>query len=97
MYKLLCVSLYTSCDSFSLHNRFLPFQFAITFHKIIGFPLEARFLIIHIQLKDVSVIKENQKLRTISYTARFNQHQSAICALYTKGGCGLSTAVLSTI
>jgi len=40
-----------------LQKRFVPFQFAITFHKIFGFPLEAtlsRFLIIHIQFKDVS-------------------------------------------
>jgi len=40
-----------------LQGRFVPFQFAITFYKIFGFPLEAtlsRFLIIHIKFKDVS-------------------------------------------
>jgi len=82
LYKLSCVSSYTRCDS--LQNRFVPFQFAITFYEIFGFSLEAtlsRFLIMHIQFKDViSLIKENQKLRAISYTTRLNQHQSAICA-----------------
>jgi len=37
--------------------QFVLFQFATTFHKIIGFPLDAalsRFLIIHIELKDIS-------------------------------------------
>jgi len=40
-----------------LQNRFDPFQFAIRFYKILDFPLEAtlsRFLITHIQFKDVS-------------------------------------------
>jgi len=40
-----------------LQNRFVPFQFAITFYEIFGFPLEAtlsRFLIILIQFEDVS-------------------------------------------
>jgi len=32
-------SSYTSCDS--LQNRFVPFQFAASFNKIFGFPLEA--------------------------------------------------------
>jgi len=52
---LLHVTSYTSCDS--LQNRFVPFQFAIIFYKIFGFPLEAtlsRSLITHIQFKDVS-------------------------------------------
>jgi len=40
-----------------LQNRFVPFQCAITFYWILGFPLEttlSRCLIIHIQFKDVS-------------------------------------------
>jgi len=40
-----------------MRNRFIPFQFAITFYKIFGFSLEAilsRFLIIQIQFKRVS-------------------------------------------
>jgi len=39
-----------------LQNRFFPFQFVITFHKIFGFSLEAtlsRFIIL-IQFEDVS-------------------------------------------
>jgi len=50
------VLIYTkSCDF--LQNRFVPFWFAISFYKILGFPLEATlsiFLIIHIQFNDVS-------------------------------------------
>jgi len=40
-----------------LQNGFVPFQFAITFHKTFGFPFQAtliRFLIAHIQFKHVS-------------------------------------------
>jgi len=40
-----------------LQNRFVPFQFAITFRKISGFPLEAtltRSLIKHIPFNYVS-------------------------------------------
>ena len=43
-------------DVFFLQNRLAPSQFAIPFHKIFGFPLEAtlsRFLIILIQFEDV--------------------------------------------
>ena len=46
---------YTSCDS--LQNRLVPFQFAITFHKIFGFSFEATLSwlsIIHRKFKDVS-------------------------------------------
>jgi len=46
-----------------LQNRFVPFQFAITFYKIFGFPLEAalsRFLIINVQFKDVSYQRESE-------------------------------------
>jgi len=52
---LLCVSSHKSCDS--LQNRFVPFQFAISFYKMFGFPLEATlsiFLITQIQFEDVS-------------------------------------------
>jgi len=40
-----------------LQNQFVPFRFAITFYTIFCFPSEAtlsRFLIIHIQFKDVN-------------------------------------------
>jgi len=39
-----------------LQNRFVPFQFATTFHEIFCFPLEATlstFLITHMQFRDV--------------------------------------------
>ena len=75
----LLVSSFISCDS--LQNWFVPFQFAITFYKIFGFPLEAtlsRFLIICLPFEDV-IMKENQHLRAISYKRMFNQHQNAIC------------------
>jgi len=52
---MLCVSSHISCDS--LLNQFVPFRFAITFYKIFCFPSEttfSKFLIIHIQFKDVS-------------------------------------------
>jgi len=65
-----------------LQNRFVPFQFAITFHKIFVFLSEAtlsRFLITHIQFKDVSNQRKSEA-RAISYTIWLNQHQSAICA-----------------
>ena len=61
MYKLLCISSNASCNS--LQNRFVPFQFAITFYQIFGFPIEAtltRSLIIHIQFKDVSDKKKSE-------------------------------------
>jgi len=65
-----------------LQNRFVSFQFAITFYQIFDFPSEAtvtRSLITHIQLKTL-VINENQNLKAISYTIKLNQHPSAICA-----------------
>jgi len=37
-----------------LQNRFVPFQFVITFYKIFGFPSEATLSRVHIQFNDVS-------------------------------------------
>jgi len=42
-----------------------------------------RFLITHIQFKDVSNQRKSEA-RAISYTVRLNQHQSAICATLYK-------------
>jgi len=84
---VLCVSSYASCDS--LQNRFIPFQFAITFYKIFGFHLETalttRSLIVRIQLK--FVIIETKKLTATSHTIRLNKPQSAICAPLYKTRC----------
>ena len=74
----LCISSYTFSDS--LQNRFVPFQFAIIFYQIVDFHLEPTidFQSYTFNLKTL-LIKENQKLRAISYTRRLNKHQSAIC------------------
>jgi len=55
-------------------TQFVLFQFATTFHKIFGFPLEAalsRFLIIHILLKAIS----NQRKLEASSHFLYNKAQ----------------------
>jgi len=65
-----------------LQNRFVPFQFAVTFYKIFGFPVEAtltRSLIKHIRFEDVSNRRISEACSHFLYN-KANKHQSAIYA-----------------
>jgi len=82
---LLSGSSYTSCDS--LQNRFVLFEFAITFHKIFGFPLEATlsiFLIIHIQFKDVSNQRKSEAWSRFLYNKAQPTPKCNLCAIIQK-------------
>jgi len=86
VYKLLCVSSSTSCKS--LQKQFVPFQFAISFYKIIGFSLEANLttsLMIHIQFNTlragwIQAVRKNSWL-----ACGFAREFFRSCMLYRPG------------
>jgi len=71
-----------------LQNRFIPFQFAITFYKIFGSLLETalttRSLIIRIQFKEVSNKKNPDTYSHFSYNKAQQTPKCNLCSVIQK-------------